>query len=142
MQARKSARKLLLAIGLAVAIVVVVFGLSARVLHAQVPGFKRVELQRHDLSYAGHEAMMARGDFNPGVGIPKHSHPGEEVAYILEGTIVLEIEGKPPATLKAGDVFFVPAGTIHAVKNTGSTPAKILSTYVVEKGKPLATLVK
>jgi quercetin dioxygenase-like cupin family protein len=140
MQARKSARKLLVATGLAVAVAMT--GLSARVLHAQIPGFKRVELQRHDISYAGHEAVMARGDFNPGAAVPKHTHPGEEIAYILEGTIVLEIEGKPPATLKAGDVFFVPAGTVHAVKNTGTTTGKILSTYVVEKGKPLATLVK
>ena len=115
---------------------------GARALHAQQPGFKRVELQRHDLGTAGHEAVLARGEFNPGAAAPKHTHPGEEVAYVLEGQVVLEIEGKPPATLQAGDVFFVPAGTVHSAKNPGTTPAKILSTYIVEKGKPLATPVK
>ena len=82
-----------------------------------------------------------RGEFNPGAGTPKHTHPGEEVGYILEGTVVMELEGKPPVTLKAGDVFFIPAGQVHAAKNAGTTPAKVLSTYIVEKGKPLATPV-
>jgi quercetin dioxygenase-like cupin family protein len=116
--------------------------LSVRALYGQVPGFKRVELQKHDLATAGREAVMARGEFNAGAVVPKHTHPGEEVAYILEGQITLEVDGKPPAVLKAGDVFFVPAGTVHAAKNSGTAVAKVLSTYIVEKGKPLATPVK
>jgi quercetin dioxygenase-like cupin family protein len=112
-------------------------------LAAQQPaGFKRVELQKHDLSVAGREAVQVRGEFNPGAGVPRHTHPGEEVSYVLEGTVVLEVDGKPPVTLKAGDIFFVPAGQIHAAKNTGTTGAKVLSTYIVEKGKPLATPAK
>ena len=116
--------------------------LGAGVLNAQQPGFKRVELQRHDIGTPGHEAVLARGEFTPGAAAPKHTHPGEEVAYVLEGQVTLEIEGKPPVTLQTGDVFFVPAGTVHSAKNAGTTPAKILSTYIVEKGKPLATPVK
>jgi quercetin dioxygenase-like cupin family protein len=110
--------------------------------NAQPVGFKRVELQKHDLGSAGHEAVLARGEFNVGGMVPKHTHPGEEMGYILEGEVVLEVQGKPAATLKAGDAFFVPAGTVHAAKNAGTTPAKVLSTYIVEKGKPLATMAK
>jgi quercetin dioxygenase-like cupin family protein len=133
-------RKLTIALGLSVLLVAATWG--ARTLHAQQPGFKRVELQKHDISTPGHEAVMMRGEFNVGAGTPKHTHPGEEVAYILEGQVVVEMEGKPPVTLKAGDVFFVPAGQVHAAKNTGTTPAKVVSTYIVEKGKPLVTVVK
>jgi quercetin dioxygenase-like cupin family protein len=116
--------------------------LGVRALYGQAPAFKRVELQKHDLSTAGREAIMARGEFNAGAGTPRHTHPGEEVAYVLEGQVTVEVEGKPPAVLKAGDVFFVPAGTVHAAKNSGTAVAKVLSTYIVEKGKPLATPVK
>jgi len=66
----------------------------------------------------------------------------ELLIYVLEGTLEYEVEGKPPVTLKAGDVLFVPAGAIHAAKNVGSGNAAELATYVVEKGKPLLTLVK
>jgi quercetin dioxygenase-like cupin family protein len=72
----------------------------------------------------------------------KHKHPGEEIIYILEGSLEYQVEGKPPATVKAGEVFFVPAETIHAVKNVGSTNAAELATYVVEKGKPLVVLAE
>jgi quercetin dioxygenase-like cupin family protein len=109
---------------------------------AQQPGFNRVELQRHDVTCAGRETVQARVDFQPGGQVGKHTHPGEEIGYVLEGTLEFEMEGKPKTTLKAGEAFFVPAGTVHAAKNAGATPAKVLATYVVEKGKPLATLVK
>jgi len=133
-----------LIVGAAAVVFVVVFGLwGAQRLAAEAPpGFKRVELQKHDIAVAGREALMTRGEFNPGAAVPKHTHPGDEVGYVLDGQIVFEMEGKPPATLKAGDVFFVPAGTVHTAKNSGTTLAKVLSTYIVEKGKPLATPVK
>src|SRR6266700_90460 len=73
--------------------------LGVRALFGQIPGFKRVELQKHDLSTPGHEAVMARGEFNAGAGVPKHTHPGEEVSYVLEGQVTLDIDGKPPAVL-------------------------------------------
>jgi quercetin dioxygenase-like cupin family protein len=79
---------------------------------------------------------------DPGVTSPKHWHPGEEIIYVLEGSLEYQVEGKPPVTLKAGDVLFVPAGTIHAAKNVGSGNGAELATYVVEKGKPLVVVVE
>ena len=108
----------------------------------QQPAFKRVELQKQDLSTPGREVVQARVEFDPGAGIGRHTHPGEEVTYVMEGTLLLEIDGQPARTLQAGEVFFIPAGVIHAGRNSGSTPGKVLATYIVEKGKPLATLIK
>ena len=116
--------------------------LTLPVAQAQQAGVKRTDLQRHDLSVPGYEAVQVRVDLEPGVAFPKHTHPGEEIIYVLGGTMEYEIEGKPPVTLKAGDVLFIPAGTIHAAKNVGSGNAAELGTYVVEKGKPLVALVK
>jgi len=109
---------------------------------AQAPGFKRVELQKHDLGTPGREAVVARGEFQPGAVVPKHTHPGEEIGFVLEGELVVEMDGQPPKTLKAGDTFFIPAGTVHTAKNPGKATAAVISTYIVEKGKPLATPVK
>src|SRR5215510_11531757 len=96
---------------------------SAFALHlasAQQPGVKRTELQRHDLSIPGREMIQVRVEVDPGVALPVHTHPGEEIVYILEGTWEYQIEGKDMMTLKAGDVAFVPAGTKHSAKNVGS----------------------
>jgi quercetin dioxygenase-like cupin family protein len=109
---------------------------------AQAPGFKRVELQRHDLATPDREAVVARGEFQAGAAAPKHTHPGDEVGYVLEGELVVEIDGKPALKLKAGDTFFIPAGQVHSAKNPGKAAAAVLSTYILEKGKPLATPVK
>lgn len=112
---------------------------TANVARAQAPGFKRVELQRHDIAVAEREAITVRGEFAAGAAVARHTHPGDEISYVLEGEVVLEVDGKPPQTLKAGQTFFVPAGTIHAAKNASKAAAAVISTYVVEKGKPLAT---
>jgi quercetin dioxygenase-like cupin family protein len=109
---------------------------------AQTPGVTRTDLQRHDLSAPGREAIQVRVDLAPGVAFGKHTHPGEEVIYVLEGTLEYQLEDKPPVTLKAGDVLFIPAGTVHSARNLGSVTGSELATYIVEKGKPLLTLVK
>jgi len=109
---------------------------------AQPAGIKRTDLQRHDLSVPGREAVQVRVDIDPGVAFGRHTHPGEEIIYVLAGSLEYQIDGKPPVTLKAGDVLFIPAGTIHAAKNVGSVTASELATYIVEKGKPLLTLEK
>jgi len=109
---------------------------------AQQPGVKRTDLQRHDLGAAGREVIQARVELAPGAAFGKHWHPGEEIIYVLEGSLEYEVEGKPPVTLRAGDVLFVPARAIHAARNVGSVPGAELATYVVEKGKPLVTQVK
>jgi quercetin dioxygenase-like cupin family protein len=109
---------------------------------AQPAGVTRTDLQRHDLSAPGREAVQVRVDLAPGVAFGRHTHPGEEIIYVLAGSIEYDVDGKPPVTLKAGDVLFVPAGTVHAAKNVGTVPASELATYIVEKDKPLLTLVK
>jgi quercetin dioxygenase-like cupin family protein len=114
--------------------------LTQQIAQAQQAGIKRTDLQRHDLSAPGREAVQVRVDFAPGAAFGKHTHPGEEIIYVLEGVLEYQVDGKPPVTLKAGDVLFIPAGTIHAAKNVGSGPAAELATYVVEKGKPLVTV--
>lgn len=109
---------------------------------AQQPGVRRTDLQRHDLSVPGREAIQVRVDIDPGVTAPAHKHPGEEIIYVLEGTMEYDVEGKAPVTLKTGDVLFIPAGVVHSAKNVGTGNAGELATYVVEKGKPLVVVVK
>jgi quercetin dioxygenase-like cupin family protein len=104
---------------------------------AQWPGITRHDLQRHDLSAPGREVVQVRVDFAPGASAPRHSHHGEEIVYGIEGVMEYRIDGKPPVTLKAGEVLFIPAGAIHEVKNVGTGNAAELATYIVEKGKPL-----
>jgi quercetin dioxygenase-like cupin family protein len=116
--------------------------LALHVTQAQQPGIKRTDALRHDLGVPGREVIQVRVDFDPGVAFGKHSHPGAEVAYVLEGTLEYQLEGEPPVTLKAGEALFIPAGTIHAAKNIGTGNAAELATYIVEKGKPLVVLAK
>jgi quercetin dioxygenase-like cupin family protein len=113
-----------------------------RAEQAATPGVKRTDLQRHDISIPGHEAVQVRVDLDRGVAFGRHTHPGEEIIYVLDGTMEYVIDGKPPKTLRAGDVLFIPAGTIHSARNVGTTTASELATYIVEKDKPLLTLVK
>ena len=113
---------------------VVVAGVSA-----QQAGFKRTVLQQGDLSVPGREVVTAVVEFQPGASVGRHTHPGEEAGYILDGSIVLEQAGKPAVTLGPGRTFLIPAGTIHNATNSGSAQAHVLATYIVEKGKPLAT---
>ena len=117
-----------------------VLALSAA--QAQPSGIKRTDLQRHDLSAPGREVVQVRVDFAPGVAFGSHSHPGEEIINVLEGELEYQIEGKPPVTLKAGDVLFIPAGVVHSARNVGNVTGSELATYIVEKGKPVLTLKK
>ncbi len=115
---------------------------SPAVAPAQKAAISRTDLQRHDLGIAGREAIQVRVDFDPAAIAPRHSHPGEEIVYVLAGALEYRLDGKPAVTLRAGDVLFIPAGTIHAVANVGGDRASELATYIVEKGKPLITLAK
>lgn len=124
------------------AAVIVAMGFALHVVLAQQAGTKRTDLQRHDLSIPGREVVQVRVDLEPGYVSPRHTHPGEEIVYVLEGSLEYEVEGKPPMTLKAGDVLFIPAETIHSAKNVGTDNGAELATYIVEKGKPLLTVVK
>lgn len=126
---------------LAAAALIVATVLTSHVVLAQ-PGIKRTDVQRNDLSVPGREVIQVLVEFAPGVAFPKHLHPGEEIAYVVEGVLEYALEGRPPVTLKTGEALFIPAGTPHAVKNIGSANAAELATYIVEKGKQLLTLVE
>src|SRR5712691_7336079 len=104
---------------------VIVAGVSA-----QQAGFKRTVLQQGDLSVPGREVVTALAEFQPGATVGRHTHPGEESGYVLEGTIVLEQTGKPSVTLGAGKTFLIPAGTVHNATNNGSSQARVLATYI------------
>jgi quercetin dioxygenase-like cupin family protein len=127
---------------MAVVALIVGSALALQVAQAQQPGVRRTELQRHDLSVPGREVVQVRVDFGPGVVFPRHNHPGEEIVNVLEGSFEYQVEGKAPVTLAAGDVLFIPAGAIHAVKNVGRGNGSELATYLVEKGKPLVVLIR
>jgi len=125
----------------AAAAIVIGSGFAFQATQAQPSGITRADIVRQDLGVAGREFIQVRVDFAPGAAFGRHTHPGVEVAYVLEGTLEYELEGKS-VTLKAGEALFIPAGAVHAAKNVGSGKASELATYVVEKGLPLLTLTK
>ena len=115
---------------------------AAAALSAQQPGFTRAVMQDQNLSVPGRHAVVARAEFIPGGQAGKHTHTGEELGYVVEGTLELMIEGQPSRTVKAGEIFFVPAGVVHDGRNVGSGKAVVLATYIVETGKPVASPAK
>ena len=106
------------------------------------PGLWRTSLQRYDLSVPGREMIQSRVDVEPGSPAIRHTHPGEEIIYVLAGSLEYQIDGQPTKVYNAGEALTVPAGAIHAVRNTGTGNAAELATYVVEKGKPLLTVAQ
>jgi quercetin dioxygenase-like cupin family protein len=122
--------------------IIIASALASDVSLAQAPGIKRTDLIQADLSIPGREVVQVLVEIAPGVVAPNHTHPGEEIAYVVEGLLEYTLQGRPPATLKAGESLFIPAGTPHAAKNVGSGNAVELATYIVEKGKPLLALVE
>ena len=127
---------------IAVAALIAISGLVLNVTQAQQVGGRRIDLQRHDLSVTGREVVQTIVELAPGTTAPRHTHPGEEIIYVLEGTWEYTVEGKPPVILKSGGVLFIPAGAIHSARNVGTGRAAELATYIVEKGKPLITVVE
>ena len=120
------------------ATLVVASGLVLQMSWAQPAGITRKDLQRHDLSVPGREVVQTIVEFDPGVASSRHTHPGEEIVYVLDGApLEYEVEGRSPVTLKPGDVLFIPAGAAHLARNVGTRRGAELATYIVEKGKPL-----
>jgi len=111
-------------------------------MQQQVQGIKRTDLQRHDLIVPGREVIQNRVDLSPEAPAVKHKHPGDEIIYVLEGSLEYQIEGRPAMRYEAGDALLVPAETVHSVRNVGSGNAAELATYVVEKGKPFLVVVE
>jgi quercetin dioxygenase-like cupin family protein len=121
---------------------IVVLSVVGNTAQAQQQGVKRFDLQKHDLSIPGREAVQVRVEIAPGILAARHKHPGEEIIYVLEGLIEYKIDGKPAVTLKPGDVLFIPAGAVHSAKNVGKVNAAELATYIVDKTKPLSVVIK
>jgi len=113
----------------------------AGALCAQNPGIQRTIVKTQDVSN-GHQAIIASVTIAPGASAGRHTHPGEEISYVIEGEGEVLVEGQPPQHVKAGDGFVIPAGAIHDAHNTGAVPIKMAAVYYVEKGKPLATPAK
>jgi len=105
---------------------------------AQTQNIKRTPLQKFDVPGTNYETVIGMAEIVPDVNIGRHTHPGPESGYMLEGEMTLLVEGQPPLPLKVGDSYKIPSGAVHDAK-TGSKGAKLIATYVVEKGKPLAT---
>jgi quercetin dioxygenase-like cupin family protein len=108
---------------------------------AQEPTVQRKVLLTHDLAIPGYQTVMAAVEIPPGGREGRHTHPGAVVVYIQEGVLTFDYEGNPTMTYKAGDSFFIEAGKIHEGINKGTSPVKVIATFVVEKGKPLTTQV-
>ena len=125
---------------MAVAGLVVSGTAAVSVAQGPPPGIRRIDLQRHDLGIPGREVVQVRVELDSGVVFGRHSHPGEEIVNVLEGSLEYQIDGNPPVTLEAGGVLFIPAGAIHAAKNVGTGNGAELATYIVEKGKPLVVM--
>lgn len=123
--------------GITAALMVAALGTLA----AQAPQFKRTILQQKDLSAPGREVVMAAVEFPAGSETGRHTHPGEEISFVEAGPFVLEVEGQPAKTLQTGEPFFVPAGVVHNGHPEAGKTAKVVATYVIEKGKPVSTPV-
>jgi quercetin dioxygenase-like cupin family protein len=106
---------------------------------AQSSGLTRTLVGRADVSVPGREAVVARVEVAPGAYAGRHTHPGDEISYVMEGEVQLLIDGQSPRTVKTGESFVVPAGVVHDAHNSGSTATRVLGVYVVEKGKLLAS---
>jgi quercetin dioxygenase-like cupin family protein len=104
---------------------------------APKPSAKWTELQRHDLTDIGREGVEMLIEIPPGVTTARHSHAGDDFGYVIEGTIVLQVDGQPPLTVKAGETFYTARGHIHNARNIGKTTARAVDTYIIDKGKPV-----
>jgi quercetin dioxygenase-like cupin family protein len=108
---------------------------------AQTKGITRTVLQTHDVPGTNYEAVQGIAEIAPNVPFPRHTHPGVEISYILQGTLVLDIQGQPEQIVPAGKTCWIPAGAPHS-GHAGPAGAKILAMWIVEKGKPLASPAK
>jgi len=106
------------------------------------PALWRTDLQEHDLSIPGRHVIQNRVELGPDAPVVRHKHPGEEIIYVLEGTLEYTIDGQGARTYNAGEALMVPAETVHSVRNAGTGNASELATYVVEKGKPFLVVVE
>jgi quercetin dioxygenase-like cupin family protein len=112
---------------------------AAGVIVAQTPALTRTMVTKADVSVPGREAVVARVEIAPGGVAGWHTHPGDEISYVMDGTATLMIAGQPPRQVSAGEGFVIPAGTVHNARNDSASAIKLVGVYVVDKGKPLAS---
>ena len=108
---------------------------------AQAQGIKRTPLQKVEFP-DGYETVTAIAEVPVGGASGRHTHPGAETGYVLDGELELVIDGKETVKLKAGDSYQIPAGAVHDARTSGEKPLKVLGIYIVTKGQPLATPAK
>jgi len=111
------------------------------VMTQQTQTIKRIPLQKFEVPGTNYETVIGIAEIAPNVTIGRHSHPGPESGYLLEGEFTLLVDGEAPLPLKAGQSYKVPPRAIHDAK-TGAQGAKVIATYVVERGQPLASPAK
>jgi len=116
--------------------------LTGQTVRAEQPEIRRTELVNEDISVSGKKVVQVRVDFDPGAFAVNHRHPGEEVAYVLQGTLEYKLEGREAVTLKAGESLFIPDGVAHSARNVGDGKASELATYIVTKDAKLVEPVK
>lgn len=112
---------------------------TAGIIVAQTSAITRTVVTKADVSIPGREAVVARVEIAPGGVAGWHTHPGDEISYVMDGAAVLMVAGQPPRQIAAGEAFVIPAGVVHSAKNEGASAIKLVGVYVVEKGQPLAT---
>ena len=106
---------------------------------AQPSALTRTMVTKGDVSVPGREAVVAKVEVAAGGIAGWHTHPGDEISYVMEGEATLMIAGQSPRKVAAGEGFVIPAGVVHNAKNDGASAVKLVGVYVVEKGKPLAS---
>jgi len=126
---------------IAFALLAVGFGCAQAFAEQAPSGIKRTPLQAIDFP-EGYRTVTGLAEIAPDNASGLHTHPGIETGYVLEGEVLMQVEGQPDRTLKPGDSYMIPAGTKHDVKNVGSVPAKAVSVFVVDKTAPLASPAK
>lgn len=117
--------------------------LGAGALFAQPVGFQRILHLTAPIAASGqYEATIGTVIVPSGASSPRHNHPGDEIGVMIEGESEVEIEGAAPAKYAAGQAFHIPAGKAHIARSTGTVPAKVVSIWIVEKGKPMQEILK
>ena len=122
----------------AVSLAIATMSLTALRAQQASAEIKRETVLKQDMTIPGREVIMAEVELPPGTSEGLHSHPSAELfGFVVDGEITVEIQGKPPPTLKAGDHFYFAPGVVHQNANRSSAPAKTYVVFVAEKGKPL-----
>ena len=129
-------------LALALLLVTSTAGLTPALAQTKASAIHRTVIQKADVSVPGREAVVAKVELDAGGSSGRHTHPGDEISYVLEGEGEVRVDGEDPRRVKAGESFVIPAGTVHDALNVGSGALKLVGVYVVEKGKPLATPAK